>query len=102
VRVELSPEANATFLNIQSEYRATNKKLARDFAAEVRRIGAELRRFPQMGMRVGRLRRMILHRFLYLILYEIGGALIRITSILHQKQRPTYLADDEVEEDEEE
>lgn len=95
MKVELSPEALALFHEIQASLRATGTKRARAFAAEMRRIGGLLRRFPRAGKPVGNFRRTLLQRFAYSVLYEIDGDVVRILSIKPQQLEAEYWEDDE-------
>jgi plasmid stabilization system protein ParE len=95
VRVEISPAAKEAFVAAQAEYREIDPRLARRFAAQMRRVWRQLSRFPRSGPPVGELRRITLNGFPYSVLYEIDGDLIRATMIRHQKQEPDYWAGDE-------
>jgi plasmid stabilization system protein ParE len=94
VRIEISPAATEAFLNAQAEYREINPQLARRFAAEMRRVWRQLRRFPHSAPSVGELRRIVLHGFHFSVLYRVDEDVIRVAMIRHQKQEPDYWADD--------
>jgi toxin ParE1/3/4 len=95
VRIEISPSANETFLEAQAEYRKISKQVARRFATEMRRVWRQIRTYPRSGTPLEELRRVVLTRFPYSILYEIDENVIRVTAIRRQEQEPDYWADDE-------
>ncbi|HEV3049942.1 MAG TPA: type II toxin-antitoxin system RelE/ParE family toxin [Longimicrobium sp.] len=96
MRVEISPGASEAFLEAQAEYRKISKQVARRFAAEMRRVWRQIRTYPRSGTPLGELRRVVLTRFPYSLLYEIDGNVIRVTAIRRQEQEPDYWADDDV------
>ena len=65
--------------------------LGRDFLHAAERTIAGLLDFPESGAVVrGRVRRKLLPRFPYAILYRIRGDEIRILAVKHDSRRPTY------------
>lgn len=87
MRVTFSQEAEDQFREIQAALREINSHLAKRFAAEVRNAVWRLENFPQSGQKISTVRRVLLRRARYLMLYEITGEQIYISKLVHQKQR---------------
>ena len=76
-----------------SFYRATDPVLGKQFALEVRRLCQQIAEFPMQGteLRNG-IRRRLLRRFPYSILYAVEGQDVLILAIAHQNRKPGYWA----------
>lgn len=95
MRFELHPEALARFHEIQNDLRASNPKRACVRGRDAQG-GARTSPVPRAGAPIGgALRRMVLQRFSYSVLYAVEGDLVRITTIEPQQLEPDYWANDE-------
>lgn len=76
-----------------SFYDAAHLGLGRDFALEVRALCRRITESPLAGVEVRPdIRRRILRRFPYAILYAIEDDDIVIIAVAHQRRRPGYWA----------
>jgi toxin ParE1/3/4 len=72
-------------------YEAATSGLGAGFLDEVQRVVNILRVHPALGQLVGRgLRRALLHRFPFSLIYSIEVDLILIVAVAHQRRRPDY------------
>jgi toxin ParE1/3/4 len=72
-------------------YEAATSGLGADFLDEVQRIINILRGHPELGPLVGRgLRRALLHRFPFSLIYSVEVDVILIVAVTHQRRRPGY------------
>ena len=72
-------------------YSQESPKLGEAFLKEVERALSQLREFPNSCPLVSRtVRKKVLRRFPYKILYSLHSNEIRILAIAHQKRRPFY------------
>ena len=68
-----------------------SRGLGAAFIAEVERCVAGIREHPESGRVVaGSVRRRLVRRFPYSVLYSIKSDHIRLLAIMHAKRRPTY------------
>ena len=66
------------------------------FIAAVERCVAEIIEYPESGRRVvGTVRRRLVRRFPYSVLYSIKADHIRVLAVMHAKRRPLYWIDRE-------
>lgn len=72
-------------------YEAASIGLAKDFLDDVQHSITTLRAQPEIGAPVARdLRRMLLHRFPFSLIYSVEPDAILIVSVAHHRQRPGY------------
>lgn len=72
-------------------YEAATSGLGTGFLDEVQRVIAILREHPELGQGVGRgLRRALLHRFPFSLIYSVEADVILIVAVAHQRRRPDY------------
>jgi plasmid stabilization system protein ParE len=91
VGYRLISEAKAELVAGGEFYDSEYPGLGQDFAMEVRRLCRLIVEFPSAGieLRPG-VRRRILRRFPYAILYTFDNDEILVLAIAHQKRRPGY------------
>jgi plasmid stabilization system protein ParE len=74
-----------------SFYEAECPGLGRTFLAEIEVALQLLKQFPEASPLLrGRLRRKVLPRFPYMLLYSLQADQIRILVVAHEKRRPFY------------
>jgi len=72
-------------------YEAASAGLGAGFLDEVQRVISILRDHPELGQPVGRgLRRALLHRFPFSLIYSVEVDMILIVAVAHQRRRPDY------------
>ena len=72
-------------------YEAATSGLGAGFLDEVGRVINILREHPELGQPVGReLRRALLHRFPFSLIYSVQVDAILIVAVTHQRRRPDY------------
>ena len=72
-------------------YESAASGLGRDFLDDVQRGIDHLRKHPKLGHSVGRgLRRMLLQRFPFSLIYSIEAGGILIVAVAHHGRRPRY------------
>ncbi|HKO45898.1 MAG TPA: type II toxin-antitoxin system RelE/ParE family toxin [Pyrinomonadaceae bacterium] len=72
-------------------YDAASSGLGSDFLDDVQQAIDRLREYPESGEAVSsNLRRMLLHRFPYSIIYSAETDLILVIAIAHHGRRPEY------------
>lgn len=72
-------------------YEAATSGLGVGFLDEVQRVIDTLRDHPALGQSVGRgLRRALLHRFPFNLIYSVEVDAILIVAVAHQRRRPDY------------
>jgi hypothetical protein len=72
-------------------YDAASSGLGNDFLDDVQQAIDRLREYPQAGkVATSRLRRMLLHRFPFSIIYSVETDLILVVAIAHHGRRPGY------------
>ncbi len=75
-------------------YESKEPGLGIQFILEVRRVTALLLRSPELApVFEGTIRRKLLDRFPYSLLFYTTSSGIRIVSLMHQSRRPGYWAD---------
>lgn len=89
--VSFHPEAEAEFLAAARFYDDHTPGLGFDFIAEVQRATRVLAAYPELGHRFSRrLRRLIVRRFPYGLLYRVESRGIFIVAVAHLHRRPGY------------
>ena len=72
-------------------YEAASPDLGVDFLDDVHRGIDIVRAHPAIGQEVGRgLRRMLLHRFPFSLIYAVEADAILIVAVAHQRRQPDY------------
>lgn len=72
-------------------YEAATSGLGAGFLGEVQRVVNILREHPELGQPVGRgLRRALLHRFPFSLIYSVEVDAVLIVAVAHQRRRPEY------------
>lgn len=72
-------------------YEAASFGLGRDFLDDLQQAINTLRAHPEIGVQVSKgLRRMLLHRFPFSLIYALEADAILIVSVAHHRQRPGY------------
>lgn len=90
-RVVFHPEAEVEFLAAAVFYEAQHRGLGVEFIAEVRRAARALQQHPELGHRFSRrLRRLLVQRFPYGLLYRVEAEDIFIVAVAHLSRRPGY------------
>jgi toxin ParE1/3/4 len=79
-------------LNAVEYYRERSSELARDFYEELNRAIEDLLEFPESSPVIHPIgvRRKVLQRFPYDVLYTVDPDVLYIVAIAHQKRRPDY------------
>lgn len=89
--VEFHPEAQAEFIAAARYFEAEAENLGVDFIDFVQRTSVRLLEFPESGRPVTRrLRRVVVPRFLYGLLYRVEHDRIFIVAVAHPRRRPGY------------
>ena len=89
--VEFHPEAEAEFIAAARYYEGQAENLGLDFIAAVERSYQRLVTFPESGHPFGpRLRRVLVPRFPYGLLYRANPDRIFILAVAHLRRRPGY------------
>ena len=72
-------------------YEAASIGLGRDFLEDLQQVIDLLRAHPEIGVSVdANLRRALLHRFPFSLIYAVEPDAILIVSVTHHRQRPGY------------
>jgi plasmid stabilization system protein ParE len=75
-------------------YEAASTGLGNDFLDDVQRVVDTLRERPSLGHGVdGKLRRMLLHRFPFSLIYSVEANELLIVAVAHHSRRPGYWQD---------
>ena len=90
-RVILHPEAGAEMLAAAEFYEGKRAGLGIEFIGEVERATSALVVYSRIGHRFSRrLRRVLVQRFPYGLLYRIEGERIFVVAVAHVRRRPGY------------
>ena len=83
--------ANEEFNDAVEYYEFEVEGLGNKFKEEIARALRTIKRFPEIGIiEEGEIRRYILHKFPFKILYSIEKNYIYIIAIAHMHREPTY------------
>jgi plasmid stabilization system protein ParE len=89
--VEFHPNAQAALISAAQFYETQTGGLGLDFLLTVQRTYERLVVFPRSGTPLGRrLRRVLVPKFPYCLLYRIEPARIYIVAVMHLHRRPGY------------
>ncbi len=88
------PEAEAEFNEAVDWYRSIDVELSAGFIFEVEQAVARADRSPlAWSVMRGTLRRCLVHRFPYGVVYEVGESGIVVLAVMHLRRRPGYWRD---------
>jgi len=88
------PPAEEEMTDASIFYEAATSGLGAGFLDEVQRVVNILRDHPELGQPVGRaLRRALLYRFPFSLVYSVEIDKILIVAVAHQRRRPGYWRD---------
>ena len=91
MRLEFHPEAALELIETALHYEQQVPELGRRFEAEVRHVTNLLLDHPEMGQQVDPdLRRIILPRFPFSLIYSVAADTLRIEAVTHQSRLPGY------------
>lgn len=91
MRLEFHPEAELELIEAAAYYELQVPGLGERFGAEVRRATDLLLKHPEIGPRVdAELRRFVLDRFPYTLIYSVSSDVLRVIVVAHQSRRPGY------------
>lgn len=91
MKLEFHPEAELELIEAAAHYELQVPGLGERFGAEVRRATALLLEYPEIGARVDTdLRRSLLNRFPYTLIYSVSSDALCIVVVAHQSRRPGY------------
>jgi plasmid stabilization system protein ParE len=85
------PPAEEEMIGESLFYQVVSRELGQDFLDDVQRVIDLLVEQPNLGRAVGRgLRRALLSRFPFSLIYATESDAILIVAVAHQKRRPDY------------
>lgn len=85
------PPAEEEMTEASVFYQVASAGLGADFLNDVQRVVDTLRAHPALGTPVGEgLRRALLHRFPFSLIYSVEVDEILVVAVAHQKRRPGY------------
>ncbi|MEO7863230.1 MAG: type II toxin-antitoxin system RelE/ParE family toxin [Nitrospirales bacterium] len=88
---EFHPEAEQEFIEAAAFYEQNVTGLGERFGKEVRRAIERLMEYPQIGSLIDAdLRRLLLTRFPYFLIYSSTSDLLRVVAVAHVHRRPGY------------
>ena len=88
---QFHPEAEAEFAEAAEWYDERRPGLGRNFVAAVRAKVDEIRGAPERWPSVRGVRRTLVHRFPYAVVYrEVENEMIQIIAVAHVRRRPKY------------
>lgn len=88
---EFHPEAEQEFIEAAAYYEQNIASLGERFGSEVRRAIDRLLKYPELGFPIDAdLRRFMLTRFPYFLIYSSTADLLRIVAVAHAHRRPGY------------
>lgn len=91
MKLEFHPDAEEEFLEAVSYYEAQVPGLGERFDAELRTASALLLEYPQIGPLIdAELRKLVLHRFPYYLIYSISSEVVYIVAVAHERRKPGY------------
>lgn len=94
MHIQFSPHTRAEFDDAQQYYERQFDGLGERFRLEVREALVRLRNWPLAApVERGEIRRLILSRFPYKMLYSIEAQCIYVIALAHQHRKPNYWVD---------
>jgi len=92
--IRFHPEARHELRAAVLFYEGEARGLGRDLLQEVRAALGRLAEWPASGTRDGSdVRRVVLGRFPFTVVYQVQGDALEIVAVMHQRQRPGYWKD---------
>jgi plasmid stabilization system protein ParE len=89
--VEFHPEAEAEFISAARYYEDQTENLGLDFISSVQQTYQRILEYPESGRPFGRrLRRVLVPKFPYGLLYHVEPQRILIVAVAHLHRRPGY------------
>jgi plasmid stabilization system protein ParE len=91
MKLEFHPEAEEEFLQAVVRYEAEVPGLGERFHAEFRAATAVLLDYPEIGVSIDpQLRKLVLDRFPYSVVYSLTADTIYILAVAHERRPPGY------------
>ena len=91
MKVEYHPALGAELEEIRDYYEKASEGLGRDFVDQFEKQILKIATMPTRWMIVrGDLRRALMNRFPYVILFRVIGETIRVTVVKHEKRHPSF------------
>lgn len=89
--VTILPEAEAELWEAVAFYEQRGPGLGKDFACAIKAAIEMVQRFPERGMlRKDETRRVLIHRFPYLLVYTCQHQRIWVVAFAHCRRKPNY------------
>ncbi|TAL29995.1 MAG: type II toxin-antitoxin system RelE/ParE family toxin [Spirochaetes bacterium] len=89
--LRVRPEAAEEFAEAVRYYNKERSGLGFEFAAEVRNVFTRIKKYPDTWpMITGNIRRCMVTRFPYAVLYNRDGERLLVVAIMHLKRKPGY------------
>jgi len=89
--VHFHPAANAEMNEAAQFYEEASPGLGVDFLKELEHSVSQIRRNPNSGSLIKfQVRRKVLRKYPYSLLYKLRGDQIRILAVMHHRRRPFY------------
>jgi plasmid stabilization system protein ParE len=94
MRVVFEPQAQGEVLEAAAYYRERSVEAGNRFSGNLSALIELLQQFPRIGSPVSHeVRRVLLKKFPYQLIYRIEGDEIRIYAVAHLKRKPRYWID---------
>jgi len=91
MRLEFHPEAEMELVEAAAYYEARVAGLGERFGRELDRTTATLLEHPDIGAEIEPgLRRLVLHRFPFSVIYSVVGDVLYVLAVAHQRRSPGY------------
>jgi len=88
---EFHPGAEQEFIEAAAYYERTVTGLGERFSGEMRQVIERLLEYPELGSPIDAdLRRLVLPRFPYFLIYSVTTDLLRVVAVAHAHRRPGY------------
>lgn len=88
---EFHPDAEEEFIEAAAYYERSVPGLGERFAREVQHTIEQVLKYPEIGFPIDpTLRRIILNRFPYYLIYSFTQDMLRIVAVAHMRRRPGY------------
>ena len=88
---EFHPEAEQEFVETAVYYERNVRGLGERFGGEVRHALERLLEYPELGVPMdAELRRLMLTRFPYSLIYNVTADVLRVVAVAHARRRPNY------------
>src|SRR6266545_2719158 len=88
---EFHPDAEEEFIEAAAYYERNVPGLGERFAHEVHQAIERLLKYPEIGSPIDpNLRRIVLTRFPYYLIYSFTSDMLRVVAVAHARRRPGY------------